>query len=454
MTLPVTEVLLEGLVGARSITSSGIPLIFLGDGLYWTTAVQHDTGSGWLSMTPQQGYDDATLRVVADTSRLAAGSYTGRVNVVAPIAINTPLTVRVTLRLREPVPSTLRASASTLTFSSREGDGANPAPQNLAIRMEGETAPEWTVAARTLNGGPWLTVTPSSGSGNGEVTTSVKLGDLPAGIYAGQITITSPKATNPTLVIPVSYTVTMPKAIITAGGIFNAATFAGGPVAPGQLATIVGDHLGPATGIAGKPSESTGRFATSLGGARILFDDVPAPVLFASKKQVNVQVPFEVAGKSSVKVRAESAGFDLSEPIEVAVADTAPGMFSVDGRRAAALHLDYSLNSPANPVAAGDILQLFLTGQGLTTPRIATGAVAPATAPFALADQEVVVLVNGQRAEVLFAGMAPGTIGLLQVNVRIPANAAAGDNVLLGARIGSAGLPAAMHIAVKAASTN
>ena len=209
--------------------------------------------------------------------------------------------------------------------------------------------------------------------------------------------------------------------------------------------------MGPRNGIAARPNESTNRYATALGGTRVLFDNVPGIVLYASTNQVNAMVPFEIAGKSTVKVTVESAGYDASTPIDVPVASSAPGLFSADGVRAAALNQDYTFNSPTTPAAAGEIIQLFLTGQGLTTPRVETGALSPAVAPFATPDEPVTILIDGQRAEILFAGLAPGSIGLLQVNVRIPDGIVPSANVLVGARIGTVGLQEGMRIAVKAA---
>jgi uncharacterized protein (TIGR03437 family) len=448
MSLPISEVLLEGLVGTQNLSSSAFPLIFLGEGLYWTTSIQYESGAGWLNISPRQGYDDSNLRAIANAGQLRAGSYSARVSVIAPLAVNNPLHFRVTLRLRDPLPSAIRAGISSLAFHAKEGDGASPAPQKLPILLEGETPLDWTVSARTLNGGSWLRVAASAGSGSGEVTVSAELGSLPAGVYAGQVIITAPKATNPPVVVPVSLTVSMPKATINPRGISSAADFRAGSIAPGQLLSIAGDHLGPAQSIAGRPSDSTGRFATSLAGVRVMFDEFPAPVLFASKHQVNVQAPYEIAGRATVKVRAESAGFDLSDPVEVPVASAAPGMFSIDGKLAAALHADYSLNSSANPARPGELIQLFLTGQGLTTPRLPTGSIAPSVAPFPIPDQEVVILIDGRRAEIVFAGMAPEAIGLLQVNVRVPLDTTPGDNILVGARIGGVGLPSALQIAV------
>lgn len=440
------------MTGSQSVLSSPFPLIFLGEGLYWRTDAKTDDGANWLAMTPTQGIDDYDLRVQANISGLKPGTYTGRVNVIAPGALNSPASFRVTLRVRDPIPATMRASLAAVTFSAREGETANPATQKFTLKMEGETKPDWTATVTSLNGGNWLAVSPASGKGDGEITATARIGDLPAGVYAARINFSAPNATNPTLQIPVSFTITRPKAILAANGIVNAASLRGGAIAPGQLITIAGDRLGPRTGISAKPSESTNRYANALGGTRVLFDGVPGVVLYSSLNQVNAQVPFEIAGKSTVKVTIESAGFDASEPIEMRVAETAPGMFSIDGVYAAALNQDYSYNTPTTPAAAGEVIQFFFTGQGLTTPRVETGALAPAVAPFATPNQEVTVLIDGQRTEILFAGLAPGSVGLLQVNVRIPANTAPSNSVLVGARLGNAALSEALQIAVKAAA--
>lgn len=105
-------------------------------------------------------------------------------------------------------------------------------------------------------------------------------------------------------------------------------------------------------------------FTRMLGGTHVLFDRVPGVVLYASMNQVNPQAPFEIAGKAAVKATVDAAGYDVSDPIEM---------------RAAALNQDYSDDTPAAP--AGEVIQLFLTGQGLTNPRVKTGALAPTVAP-------------------------------------------------------------------------
>ena len=75
--------------------------------------------------------------------------------------------------------------------------------------------------------------------------------------------------------------------------------------------------------------------ANSLEGVQVYFDGVPAPLLYASAGQVNVVVPYSVAGKSTTQVQLEYLGV-LSNPVTLQVAATAPGIFSITGSRAKA----------------------------------------------------------------------------------------------------------------------
>lgn len=449
--LSVTEVFLEAVTGSDAVTSSSFPVIFLGEGLYWKTDVKTADGGSWLSTIPYQGLDDVDLRVRASVTSLKPGTYTATVNFVSPGAINTPCVFRVTLRVRDPIPATMRVGAANLAFTAREGDAGNPASQKIALRMEGESKPDCTASATSLNGGTWLSVSPASGKGDGELTVTARLSDLPSGVYVGRINLESPSASNRSLQVPVSFTVSRQRSLLSAGGVVNAATLQPGAIAPGQLITIGGERLGPRLGVAAKPNETTNRLASSLAGTRVLFEGVPGAVLFSSINQVNVQVPFEIAGKTSVKVIVEAAGFDPSTPVEVPVAPVSPGLFSIDGVRAAALKQDSTLNAVTSPVAVGEIIQLFFTGQGLTTPRVETGELAPSVAPFARPDNEIAIFIGGVRSEVLFAGLLPGSVGLLQVNARIPATVAPSPNVAVGARFSAVSMMEIRQIAVKAA---
>jgi hypothetical protein len=87
----------------------------------------------------------------------------------------------------------------------------------------------------------------------------------------------------------------------TAAGVSNAASYAGGALSLGEIVTIFGSNLGPAT-IAGPVLDSNGLVSTQIDNTQVLFDGVPAPVIFASANQLSAVVPYEVQGSTQVMV--------------------------------------------------------------------------------------------------------------------------------------------------------
>lgn len=189
--------------------------------------------------------------------------------------------------------------------------------------------------------------------------------------------------------------------LVYAGGVVNAASFQGGPVAPGEAVSIFGCGLGPGAGMAAAPVN--GMLGTSLAGTRVLFDDVPAALWYASNGQVNALAPQASGAKPTAALEVEYAG-QRSETVSLATADAAPGVFTLDasGRgQGAILNQDGAVNSPANPAPQGSIVMIFATGGG--QPGL-----------------PVRVEIGGVAAQVTYAGAAPGFDGLTQVNAQIP----------------------------------
>ncbi len=224
----------------------------------------------------------------------------------------------------------------------------------------------------------------------------------------------------------------------TLASVVNGATFQAGPVAPGEIVSLFGSAIGPPT-PASLALTNPRLVANSLEGLQVLFDGVPAPLLYASAGQVNVVVPFSVAGQSVTQVQVEYLGV-LSNTLPLQVATTEPGIFSIAGSgqgQGAILNArDGSVNSALNPALRGDWVSIFATGAGVTTPASVDGILA--SAPLPVPNAPVSVTIGGLTCVLNYQGAAPGLVsGVLQVNAQVPAGLSPGSAVPVQLRIGT-----------------
>jgi len=221
--------------------------------------------------------------------------------------------------------------------------------------------------------------------------------------------------------------------------VVNAATFQYGPIAPGEIVSLFGSALGPSA-PAFLTLTNPRLVANSLAGVRVYFNGVLAPMLYASAGQVNVVVPYAVAGKSTAELQLEYLGV-LSNPVVLQVAATAPGVFSITGSghgAAAVLNArDGTVNSAANPAARGDWVSIYATGAGITTPASIDGFVA--SAPLPSPSAQVSVTMGGLPCQLNFVGSAPSLVsGVLQINAQVPPSLSPAAAVPIQVRMGSA----------------
>lgn len=217
--------------------------------------------------------------------------------------------------------------------------------------------------------------------------------------------------------------------------IVNAASSLAGAIAPGEIVTIYGAQLGPAAGISAQGAD--GMLASSLAGTRVLFDEIPAPLIYASGLQISAIVPYSVAGRNTSQIVIEVNGV-RSAPFTAIIREAAPGLFTATGVGSgpgAVQNQDGSFNTPANPAQRGSVVVFYATGEGQTNPPGVAGAIPNAALPSP--QLGVTVQIGGRPAEVLYAGAAPGIAGLLQVNVRVPLEAPAGTAVPLSLTVGN-----------------
>ena len=140
----------------------------------------------------------------------------------------------------------------------------------------------------------------------------------------------------------------------------NAASYQLGPVAPGELITLYGHYLGPATpGV--WTIGSDGRLTIPNANVQIFFDDVPAPLIYISAGQINAVAPYAVANGFST-MRVQAAGGSVSST-GIGATTTSPGIFPY-----AIVNEDGSLNSPSHPAPKQSYVTMYGTGLGQTTP--------------------------------------------------------------------------------------
>lgn len=214
------------------------------------------------------------------------------------------------------------------------------------------------------------------------------------------------------------------------GSVIHAATRLPGPIAPGEIVSILGTALGPSTGVSYVLNSASGAIDTTLQGTRVLFSSVPAPILYSSASQIIAIVPHEVGGQSQVIVQVEYQGASATQTVPVASAS--PGAFITGGTGsgpAVALNQNGSVNSPSSPAAQGSKVTIYFTGGGETIPPGVTGSVA--NVPSNLT-QPILVRVGGEQATVLYAGAAALFVdGVDQLTIQLPPNTRSGAQLLM-----------------------
>jgi uncharacterized protein (TIGR03437 family) len=167
-------------------------------------------------------------------------------------------------------------------------------------------------------------------------------------------------------------------------------------VAPGQLISLFGANLASAF-----PFNPTGGVAQSTNTFGVFFNGIPAPILYSSDQQINVQVPFEIAGASTVQMQIVNKQIvnPVSETRTVGVVERQPSIFlstaalaspfpglsvcgaaTKFGQTALALNSDGTVNDCTNPAIAGTMVTVFLNGFGVVTPALGTGVISPSPA--------------------------------------------------------------------------
>ena len=357
-----------------------------------------------------------------------AGSVTVSGSVFAADNGIVPVTLHVT---SDPIG---QLSSQSATISGAEGLAPPDFRVTVSNRGSGSLATS-DASVVTDDGGSWLS---ANSVGNNTYDIRATVDGLGAGTYEGTVTINSNAANSPHQVRVALQLAPRTGPMSFYRGTVNGANFeTTRPLAPGMIASAFGSQLSDAIAVAG-----TLPLPTDLGGTKVMVDGIEASLYFVSYGQVNFQVPYAVgSGQRTLQIVRDG---QMGNPISIQVDSFSAGIFrSGIGEYGAiqnasqgnkfpiptALGQQFGLDTaPARP---GDVLVIYATGLGPLDRSVESGAGAPSSP---LARAVVIPKVNfgpsfsGPLADPFFVGLAPGFVGLFQVNVVIPPNMAPNED--------------------------
>ncbi len=214
--------------------------------------------------------------------------------------------------------------------------------------------------------------------------------------------------------------------------IVNAADFSQS-LAPGSLISLLGRNLSPVN-----QASSTTPLPTALGESCLTVNGVPVPMLFASGEQINAQLPYQVDGNVTMILRTPGG---VSDNFNLTILPAAPSILrsasnGVESQLPTVIRArNNDVVTVSNPIHFGDVVILYLNGMGNTTPAVEAGfpaGASPTPAPVIAPT----VSLGAVGLSVEFAGLAPGQVGVYQVNVRVPRNVPTGFDIPLTVRQG------------------
>lgn len=409
------------------------------------------SGGNWLSFTTpttgQTGFGAPYAITATSQPGQAPGTYTGSVQITGSTYQADNTTVNVTLNVTtSPI---IQVNNTQIVL-----DGAAsgfPVTRTVNFTNVGQgtlSVGTATASATTLN---FLSAAVTSAN---TLTITADPTHLSAGTYTGTITITSNAANNAQVMIPVEFSVSPAgQPTISQGGIVNIANFQSGPVAIGDIVSIFGDQFTTLGNSAFSVNPGPPPLATTLGNVQVLVNGVPAPLYYVSRQQINFQMPYTASTSQISTVQVVSSSGVSGNIRSVQAATASPHVLvwapsQVMGGYAIIMNSDGTISLPSGDTITGfsarqskpgDVITIYATGLGQTTPFASSGA--PASSDPIMSTGPVTVTFGTGTSQVTaqssFAGLTPNFVGLYQVNATIPANVPAGASIPVSITIGS-----------------
>ncbi|MDP9170120.1 MAG: hypothetical protein M3N54_05855, partial [Acidobacteriota bacterium] len=218
--------------------------------------------------------------------------------------------------------------------------------------------------------------------------------------------------------------------------VISAANYSSRPLTPGSIASIYPQPTSNIVAAGTANFNSTIPVPTLLADTQVLVNGTPSPLFYVSPGQINFVLPngLPTGGTADIQVVRQSTG-QVYAGAEIGLASADPALFTTNtsgsGQVAAINFVDGSINSPLNPVARGQIIELYGTGIGPVANAPPDGQ--PPSGAAMAGDLPQIVIGSSPTfvpsSNVLYSGLAPGLVGVWQINLLVPADATVGSSV-------------------------
>ena len=423
-TLTISPLTVSAAVTSGQTSTQSVTMVTSGGTASFTATA---AGAPWLTLSPATGVllpgSTQVLTLKLDSANLApqAAPYTAKVTVVATGVAAANKSQNITVNL------TVNSTAPAITAALWPGSAqAGSAATTITIRGTGFYK-DTTLKMTPPGASAPVKVTPTL------LSSTTMLATIPAELLktAGTLKV---QASNPGGDSTAADFTVSANPVVQAA--VNLASYSSSAVSPGQLITLFGTGIGPATTATTADANNDGYADTSLNSVSVTIDGKAAPLLYVSQHQISVQVPYDVTLGTAKAIVVTNGSTPANGTVDIAAA--APAVFTLDGTgtgQAAALNQTgsvYTVNSTTTPAKPGDTVILYITGEGdyATTINPRTGYLIPPTLPAATLPQLTplpTVTIGGAAATVSYAGPLPGSIlGIMQINAKVPAGLTAG----------------------------
>jgi trimeric autotransporter adhesin len=266
---------------------------------------------------------------------------------------------------------------------------------------------------QSLKNGLWNSTWQTNNGSGSAVTITLQASDAQGKLQGKSVVNTSLTATTDQPVFAL-------QGVVSAAGLQRFV-----PIAPGSIISIYG------TNLAGNAMTATTKpLPIQLVDTTVFMAGQALPLFYVSDTQANAQVPFDIAPNATYQLLV-TRGDTVSLPVGIDVAPAQPAVFT-DTSAAPNQGVIFVVRGneqfeakPASPASPGDAIVIFCAGLGGVNPAILAGA----SADGQQTTRTPTVTIGGLNAPVNFSGLAPGFVGLYQVNAVVPKGVASSNAV-------------------------